>query len=78
MTNPFEDPDGTYVALINHEGQYSLWPTFVEVPAGWRVVCAEGTRESCLAYINVHWTDMRPQSLIDVMDNRDSGNGRVG
>ena len=69
MTNPFEDPDGSYVALINHEGQYSLWPAFIEVPAGWRVVCAEGTRESCLSHINEHWTDMRPQSLIDVIDN---------
>ena len=26
-TNPFEDPDATYLVLVNHEGQYSLWPT---------------------------------------------------
>ena len=37
MTNPFEDPDGTYLVLINDESQYSLWPAFIEVPAGWRV-----------------------------------------
>lgn len=37
MTNPFEDPDGTYVALINDEGQHSLWPAFIEVPAGWAI-----------------------------------------
>lgn len=71
MTNPFEDPDGTYLALINDEGQYSLWPTFVEVPAGWRVACAQGTRQSCLEYINQHWTDMRLQSLIDAMSDGD-------
>ena len=28
-TNPFEDEDGRYYALINDEGQYSLWPVFV-------------------------------------------------
>ena len=30
MTNPFEDENGTYVVLINDEGQYSLWPDFID------------------------------------------------
>jgi MbtH protein len=68
MTNPFEDPDGTYLALINDEGQYSLWPAFVEVPDGWTVAHREGTRQACLDYINQHWTDMRPQSLVSAMN----------
>jgi MbtH protein len=68
MTNPFEDNDGVYFALVNDEGQYSLWPAFVEVPAGWTVAHTRDTREACLEYINRHWTDMRPQSLIDAMD----------
>jgi len=68
MTNPFEDPDGTYLVLMKDEAQYSLWPAFVEVPAGWRVVHSHDTRQVCLAYIEAHWTDMRPQSLIDAMD----------
>ena len=70
MTNPFEDPDGTYLSLINDEGQYSLWPAFVEVPAGWNVAHPQDTRQACLDYINEHWTDMRPQSLIDAMDSQ--------
>ncbi len=37
MTNPFEDPEGTYLVLVNDEGQHSLWPSFAEVPAGWTV-----------------------------------------
>jgi hypothetical protein len=37
MTNPFDDDNGTFIALINDEGQYSLWPTFADVPDGWRV-----------------------------------------
>ncbi len=70
MTNPFEDNDGTYLALINDEGQYSLWPAFVEVPAGWTVAHPHDTRQACMDYINQHWTDMRPQSLIDAMNSQ--------
>jgi MbtH protein len=69
MTNPFDDPDGRYLVLVNHEGQHSLWPTFVDVPAGWSVVYGEADRASCLDYVERNWTDMRPKSLIEAMDN---------
>jgi MbtH protein len=69
MTNPFEDPDGTYLVLINDESQHSLWPAFIEVPAGWTITYPQDTRQACLDYIDQHWTDMRPQSLIDAMDD---------
>lgn len=69
MTNPFEDNDGTYVVLVNNERQHSLWPSFVEVPAGWSVSHGEDTRESCLEYIERNWTDMRPRSLVDFMES---------
>lgn len=67
MTNPFEDPNGTYVVLVNHEGQYSLWPDLVDVPAGWTVVHERDSRSACIEYIETHWTDMRPNSLIEAM-----------
>ncbi|GAA2168992.1 MbtH family protein [Actinomadura napierensis] len=67
MTNPFEDADGTYVVLVNDEGQHSLWPSFAEVPAGWTVAKAEDTRQACLDHIERNWTDMRPKSLIEAM-----------
>lgn len=67
-TNPFDDEDGTFYALINDEGQYSLWPTFVDVPAGWTIVHGATDRQSCLAFIEEHWTDMRPKSLIEQME----------
>ncbi|MGP4028439.1 MbtH family protein [Actinomadura sp. 3N407] len=67
MTNPFEDPDGTYVVLVNDEGQHSLWPSFAEVPAGWTVAKDEDTRQACLDHISDNWTDMRPKSLIEAM-----------
>lgn len=38
MANPFENADGTYLVLVNEEGQYSLWPGFIDVPSGWTVV----------------------------------------
>ncbi|GGS85384.1 protein mbtH [Planobispora rosea] len=67
MTNPFENPDGSYFALINDEGQYSLWPAWAEIPAGWTVAFGEDTREACLEHIETNWTDMRPKSLIQAM-----------
>ena len=43
-TNPFEDPEGRYLVLVNDEGQHSLWPSFAEVPAGWTVVFGADSR----------------------------------
>lgn len=53
----------TYVVLMNHEEQYSLWLADREVPPGWTVVGKPGSREECLAYVEEVWTDMRPLSL---------------
>ena len=66
--NPFEDPDARYYALVNDEGQYSLWPVFAAVPGGWTVEFGEGGRQECLDFIETNWTDMRPNSLIAAMD----------
>ncbi|MGI5208665.1 MbtH family protein [Spirillospora sp. CA-108201] len=67
MTNPFEDPEGAYLVLVNDEGQHSLWPSFAEVPAGWTVAKDEDTRQACLDFVNENWTDMRPKSLVEAM-----------
>jgi MbtH protein len=67
LTNPFEDEDAVYHVLVNDEGQHSLWPSFREVPQGWTVVHKSDSRAACLEYINRHWTDMRPKSLIERM-----------
>ena len=64
MANPFEDDEGQYYVLINDEGQYSLWPSFIDVPAGWTVRFGAESREACLKYISENWTDMRPLSLV--------------
>ncbi|MFG2409038.1 MbtH family protein [Streptomyces brevispora] len=67
-TNPFEDPQGTFLVLVNDENQHSLWPDFAEVPAGWRAVFGADTREACLAHVEAHWTDLRPASLAALQD----------
>ncbi|MFD9502569.1 MbtH family protein [Streptomyces sp. NPDC060035] len=67
-TNPFDDPEGRFLVLVNDEGQHSLWPSFAEVPGGWRTVFDENTREACLDFIEANWTDLRPRSLAASMD----------
>ncbi|MFI8933344.1 MbtH family protein [Streptomyces sp. NPDC053474] len=64
MSNPFDDDEGSFFVLVNHEGQHSLWPAFAEVPAGWTRVHGEATRQECLDYVEENWKDLRPKSLI--------------
>jgi MbtH protein len=68
MTNPIEDETATYHVLVNDEGQYSLWPSFKDVPHGWTIAKKSDSRAACLDYINQNWTDMRPNSLIERMN----------
>jgi uncharacterized protein YbdZ (MbtH family) len=72
MTNPFENPDGSYLVLVNDENQHSLWPAFAEVPAGWKVVFGEASRQACLDYVDSNWTDMRPRSLALLMEGQNA------
>lgn len=60
MSNPFEDPDARYYALINEQDQYSLWPAAIDVPAGWTIAHGPADRPSCVDHIEVNWTDIRP------------------
>lgn len=60
--NPFDDPDGRFLVLVNDEEQHSLWPAPMAVPAGWKVVYGERGRLECLDYIETNWTDIRPLS----------------
>ncbi|MDT0444520.1 MbtH family protein [Streptomyces johnsoniae] len=68
MTNAFDDADGVFLVLVNAEGQHSLWPAPIAVPAGWRVVHGPGSRGECLEYIERNWTDLRPFSLVRDME----------
>ncbi|MNC25499.1 MbtH-like protein [compost metagenome] len=63
----------TVKVLVNDEEQYSLWPGYLPVPGGWRETGTTGSREDCLAYVREVWTDMRPRSLREQMDQVKSG-----
>jgi MbtH protein len=62
---PIQDADDTtiYDVVINHEEQYSIWPSYKAKPLGWTVVGKSGSKQDCLDYIKEVWTDMRPLSL---------------
>ncbi|GLY15824.1 MbtH family protein [Kineosporia rhizophila] len=64
MTALLDDPEGTFCALVNEEGQYSLWPASVPVPGGWQVAFGAAGRQACLDHIERNWTDLRPRSLV--------------
>jgi MbtH protein len=61
--NDEEQDSIEYTVVINHEEQYSIWPTGREIPNGWRPVGKEGSKKECLDYIEEVWTDMRPLSV---------------
>jgi MbtH protein len=66
VSNPFDDQGGTFVVLINEQGQHSLWPAPTELPVGWSVVYEQNVRQECIEYINRNWTDMRPGTGADI------------
>src|SRR5687768_2524283 len=57
-----------YKVVMNHEEQYSIWPSYKEIPLGWKDVGKSGLKPECLAYINEVWTDMRPLGLRKKME----------
>jgi MbtH protein len=64
----FDREDATFLVLLNHEEQYSIWPDYKTLPGGWREAGFKGDKQACLDYIERHWTDMRPLSLRQFMD----------
>ncbi|KQQ35974.1 antibiotic synthesis protein MbtH [Duganella sp. Leaf126] len=63
----WDHPDTRFNVVVNAEEQYSIWPDYQAIPAGWTEAGKHGTKEECLAYIEQVWTDMRPLSLRQAM-----------
>lgn len=61
--NPFDDETLAFHVLINHLDQYSLWPAFSPVPAGWRSVAGPLPRGEAIRYIETHWLAMQPAAV---------------
>ena len=57
-----------FMVLANSEGQHSLWPAGLPIPAGWTSIVPPGSKAECMAYVDANWTDMRPRSLREAPD----------
>ena len=63
MSREEKEDKTIYKVVMNHEEQYSIWPSDQPVPLGWNEVGKSGPKQECLDYIKEVWTDMRPLSL---------------
>jgi MbtH protein len=68
MNSDEREDTTTYKVVVNHEEQYSIWPADRENALGWKDAGKEGIKEECLAYVKEVWTDMRPLSLRQKME----------
>ncbi|MDC8760652.1 MbtH family protein [Janthinobacterium fluminis] len=71
-TSCFDREDETFIVLVNHEEEYSIWPHWKAVPGGWRAVDGvRGDKKTVLQYVEQAWGgDMRPLSLRTWMDEQ--------
>ena len=53
--------------VVNHEEQYSSWPTNRKNLLGWKAVSTPGTAAAYIGYIKGMCTDMRPLHLYKAM-----------
>lgn len=65
----FDSDTTQFQVVINAEEQYSIWPEYKALPAGWTAIGFSGDKATCLAHIEQVWTDMRPLSLRQAMAN---------
>lgn len=63
-----EESQPMYYVVKNIEEQYSIWPSYKQIPKGWEAVGEPRIKAECLASIEETWTDMRPLSLRKQME----------
>lgn len=63
-----ENPQEMYYVVKNTEEQYSIWPSYKQIPKGWENVGGPRIKPDCLSYIEEIWIDMRPLSLRKQME----------
>lgn len=62
MAQSDEQDRRQFIAVVNPEGQYSIWFAERKLPPGWSEAGKRGTKDECLDYIAQVWTDIRPLS----------------
>jgi len=63
MPSLFENDEIQFLVLFNDEGQHSLWPVSLAVPAGWNWQHGPASRTDCLRFVETHWADIYPLSV---------------
>ena len=63
MPSPFDNDEQDFIVLLNSEGQHSLWPSYSEIPAGWKGVFGPRKKAECIAYIEANWPNIMPLSI---------------
>jgi len=78
-TSCFDREDETFIVLVNHEEQYSIWPEWKAVPGGWKAIeGVKGDKKTVLAFVEQAWVDMRPLSLRQWMaEQAEAGQGEA-
>ncbi|WP_328791743.1 MbtH family protein [Streptomyces sp. NBC_00273] len=61
--SPEDTVPTTHQVLVNHEGQYALYPATRETPDGWTPAGFDGTEDECAGFVDAQWPDTRPLSL---------------
>jgi MbtH protein len=51
-----EDPFVEYDVVRSIHGDYSIWPTIKDLPAGWERVEVRGPKAECLDWIEHNWS----------------------
>lgn len=50
-----------FSVVVNAEGVHSIWPAGQPVPDGWTRTGHIGELQSCMDYVDAHWTAMQPR-----------------
>ena len=77
MTTSDSTNEPEFTVVISDEERYSIWPTYKDVPWGWRSADVTGSRQACLDHIAKVWNDMRPLSLRREMATTETEGERV-
>jgi MbtH protein len=76
MSDTDREDTTIYMAVVNDEEQYSIWPANRELPLGWKDAGKHGLKPEVLAWIEEVWTDMRPLSLRKKMEEMQKQQGQ--
>ncbi len=68
----WKHPNTVFSVVVNHEEQYSIWPSQLRMPAGWKATGKEGKKAECIRHIEEVWTDMRPLIFKELLNKMEA------